>query len=387
LYKVLIADYANSDITAEIPYLFKIAGCSADVFCFKESWLLKNSFYNKWHNPAREDYAKQLQELVKQNNYDWVVLADDATVRLMDAAVTDPVLAQKILPLSKLENRTMLGSKAGLSILCSKYNILTPPYKIYNGLAGLLELGAKISFPLVVKIDESGGGRGVFFCENQAILKASWEKIGSLEKNNLVLQKYIPGQNIAVEGLWKAGKLLAYVYSRVIGTEDSEFNASTKREYSECPDMEPLLEHMGRSLGLNGFANVTFIYNPAEKLYYLIEVDLRPQSWFRLAIFSGVDFSLAIQNYFSGEGNLIRPVLPPGIKVFIMRHFSRQICADIRHWDILDMLKWVVNRQGRWQFVPWYDKKLLRDIGLLFLKYAYARNVKRFFMVNYDRIK
>jgi len=382
LYKVLIAEYANTDITAEIPYLFKRAGCVVDVFCTKESWLLKGSYWDNWLNseaPNPENFAKQLEEVVSRGNYDWVILGDDDTIRVMNQAITDPALAQKILPLSKPENRSMLGSKAGLSVLCSKFGILTPAYEIYNSPADAQALAGKLSFPLLIKIDRSSGGEGIIFCENNLDLAAALEKISSNEKNNLVFQKYIFGDNIPVEVLYKNGRLLAYAASVVLKTVGGEFSASMTRSYCERPEIEPALERMGRELGINGFGTITFIYNREEGQYYLLEADLRPQLWFRLASFCGVDFSKAISNYLKGGGNIIRPALPTGKPNIIIRHFHRELGWCIQHRNMPGLIKWAVSANGRWRFIPFYDKKLLWKLFVLYSKYAYAQNVKKFF--------
>lgn len=356
-FKVLLADFANSDISAEIPYLFKKAGCLVDIFCNKESWLLKNSQWDKWvPSPTNEDlYAKQLQQLASSLNYDWIVLADDAALRIMNGATANPVLAKKILPLSKLENRGLLGTKALLSELCEKHGIITPPFAIFNNRTLPNILAQKTGFPLVLKINQSGAGSGVFYCKDEDALVKNLGAITEKDKNNLVFQKYIKGDNIAVEALYKNGSLLAYACSAVVETMGHEFNVSMVRNFHPRPEIEPILSHIGATLGINGFGTLTFIFEKDTQKYFLLEADLRPQTWFRLSKLSGVDFSQGIQNYLNNTTALIRPAHPGKI----IRHFNRELSLHIKQNNFGGLFKWLTNIGGRWKSVPWYDKKLL----------------------------
>ena len=125
MYNVLLASLTGFDSTAEIPFIFKSAGCkTVDVFCNSSSWLLTNKYYDNWIETSveHEPFKNQLIKLVedKFDHYDWVVVLDDASVKLMNESITDERLFKKILPLTKIENREILSSKLGLSKACKK---------------------------------------------------------------------------------------------------------------------------------------------------------------------------------------------------------------------------------------------------------------------------
>lgn len=85
---------------------------------------------------------------------------------------------------------------------------------------------------------------------------------------------------------------------------------------------------------------------------------MRPQSWFRMAKFCGVDFSKPIQNYLDGEAILLRPVFKAR-EVLTMTHFTRDVSRCFNEFDVRGFLKWVFNVQGCWRFIPYYDRKTL----------------------------
>jgi len=137
VYKVLLASRADfMDIAAEIPYMFKKAGCEVHVFCMAESTLLANSYYDKWVESAKDEtiYREKLIAIAqdKEAGYDWIIPIDDECNKTMNACIKDEALFKKILPLTKIENRDVLSSKVGLSKVCEKYGIASPRFINYS---------------------------------------------------------------------------------------------------------------------------------------------------------------------------------------------------------------------------------------------------------------
>lgn len=357
MQRVLVID-STSDVSPVIPYLFRRANCVVDVFCFKRSPLSKHRYYDHWFEVACADagsYIERLKGLLNQIPYDWILPANDPTNRLLNEMMLDNDLLLKILPISKIENRIMVGSKAGLSILCDRYGILSPPSAIYDGSVPASELAKKVTYPLLLKEDYSSAGRGIHFCDNDSSMEESLKKIDLKKKNNLVFQKYIPGRCLSVEALYRKGQLLGYSNSVFTKTVGDEFGISLERLYFHLPEIESDLQAIGEKLGINGFGTMTFIEEEETKKRYLVEADLRPQVWFRYAKFCGVDFSDAIRNFLTGSDKCLRPELPNGKNSVLMWHFFRNVKNFAKRGiDTVELLRWVFNVEGRWNFIPWY---------------------------------
>lgn len=360
--RVLIADYKDAGITVFTPGLFKNAGCTVEVFCSPDSWLLKNKSWDVWHEASNKNslqYASTLESLVAREHFDWVVLADDQALRVMsDATGGGNAIAQKVLPLSKNECRDLIGSKIGLSRLSRRYGIITPDFAVFNDADDLLSLAHQVSFPLILKVDKSGGGKGIFFCSDEQALLQTLHKMSVDQKINLVLQKYIRGENIAVEALYKNGVLVAYASSVVLENMNSEFGVSMLRHYREFDGLEDILRHIGMSFGIDGFSSMTFILASNSQQFYFIEADLRTHAWFYLAKFCGVDFSMAIRRYLAGDitsqplSNKVRRTIP---------HFHRQLRWLLRHRNFSGIKKWCCDKKYR-PFIPCHDLKILWSI-------------------------
>ncbi len=115
MYNVLLVSIMGIfDATAEIPFMFKRAGCKVDVFCASHAWLRCNRFHDKWIETSEDEqeFKTNLLNLVEKDpdHYDWIVLLDDATIKLMNDSIQSEELFKKILPIlkSRIEKYSVL---------------------------------------------------------------------------------------------------------------------------------------------------------------------------------------------------------------------------------------------------------------------------------------
>ena len=363
-YKVLIVSYANWDSLMELPAVFKSAGCQLDVFCAKDSWVLQNHSYDNWiEAPADEKtFLEKLFRFVEQNgdNYNWIIPGDDIILRLLNDTITDEKLFYKLLPMSKIENRELLGSKAGFSNLCAKSNVSTPRFLVYDPSMTVKSIAAYMQFPLMMKTDRSEAGTGVFRCDNEADLE---KHLNSLEsKENVVFQQFIEGYDINMEVLFRNGELIVYSYAKLLKILGN-FGLSTQRLFCQNYTIKPQLEQIGRSFGINGFASIAFMYSEKEDKHYLIEVDVRPNSWIYYGKFTGNDFSEGIKRIMRGELTWVKPDEQKSPKEIKVSLYKKDMARAIVQKDIPGVLGWLFNKDGCRKFIPSYDKKLLSAVN------------------------
>ena len=295
-FPTLLVCYEAGDGAMDMPYLLKKGGCSIDVFGKRESWLIKNNIYKNWI-PAPNDEQQFVSELIKiinTNKYKWIIPIDDSILRILNKQLASENLFNKIIPLCKLEYRTLLGSKIGLSLICKELEILTPGFLIYENKQSIEEITKTIKFPILIKEDENGGGNGCFLCKNRDDLEKSLQAICPSKK--YIIQNFIQGEEISCEALFKNGQLLVANTCRILENIKT-FGYSLKREYFRDEKLIKSLEISGKKLGLNGFCNISYLLNNEDQLHYLIEIDSRPNAWFRFGEFNGNDFSKGVKKY------------------------------------------------------------------------------------------
>ena len=374
MFTVLLASRADyMDLTGEIPFIFKKAGCIVDVYCTDKGWLLSNSFHDKWIEAPTEEKAFQntLTGIAESNKYDWIVPMDDECVKTMNSCITSEETFKKILPLTKIENREILSSKIGLSNACKKYNIPTPGYINYSEMPDIARINKTLNYPILLKEDFSFSGHGIQYCEDASQLPGCLEKVR--DTKNLVLQEFIKGKDIGVEALFKNGELVTYNAAEVVEYMLNTFSFTTKRIYAPNKDIENHLITLGKSMGLNGFASIGYLYHPERNIYYLIEVDARVNSWMAYGRFTGHNFTDGVRWIAQGAAAGTKPVLQ-GKKIEIAI-FDRDVRRCVKYKDFKGLMKWVFNYKGYWKFVPLYDlrllKRILRKMMYDFLKIKY----------------
>lgn len=142
MFKVLIACFDNWNTLCEIPFILKNGGCTVDVYCSSESWLLANSYHDKWIecSPDKKAYKNTLIDFAKSSNYDWIILGDEPLIDLINKEHLTEELFAKLLPINKIEYRYILSSKNGLSDFCKTNGILSPGFITYNNKLDLEKL-------------------------------------------------------------------------------------------------------------------------------------------------------------------------------------------------------------------------------------------------------
>ena len=365
---ILLVSFAGFfDSTAEIPYMFKKAGCTVDIYCSKESWLRTNCYHDNWIEASTNEstFVSEFISYVKENTdrYAWIILLEDPTVKILNECITDDELFKKIMPINKPENRSLLSSKIGLSDLCRKYEIYTPGYINFSENSDINDIKSKLHFPILLKEDFSFSGTGIQLCDNEALLSECISKVS--KKENLVLQEFINGEDIGVEALFKDGKLIMYNVAEVLTYMYNRFSFTTRRNYYQDERIAEHLRKMGKAFGLNSFASIQYVYHKERNIFYLIEVDCRTNMWMPYSRFTSQNFSDGIKKYLSDDLFSVKPAIKD--EKFEVTIFDRDIRRCINHRDYKGIWQWMTNYHHYWKFIPFQDLRLLkRTVGKIF---------------------
>lgn len=356
--KVLIASLDNWDSCAEVPYIFKKAGCVVDIYCRKEAWLKTNRFHDFWiEAPEKtETFLKQFLALANSDDYAIIVLTDEPLLKGLSEIIDDINVFKKIMPLTKIENKKMLSSKIWFSDFCIDNLIQTPNYAFYSSEKDYDKIISKLKFPLLNKNDYSWGGTDMSIINNEQELA---DILKHFKPNQSILfQEFIEGEEIRIDAFYSQGKLQIYFCSKVLNYATNRFSYNTRRVYYNNPHLKQLLNELGEKCGANGFANINYIYEPKTDTFYLIEMDLRTNSWLAYSQYlSEINFITTIRNLINKK-----PQGDPSAKLFKENIEIGLFYKDLKrvYWqkDFKGLLRWVLNIKGYWKFLPFYDFKL-----------------------------
>ncbi len=278
--------------------------------------------------------------------YDLVIISDDVTLSLILQSNLPKKIKVSLLPVTSELHFGHLYSKIGLSQALLAGHILTPKYAVAQNTAELIPLANTLGYPVVIKIDASSGGSGVFICQsNQDI---SDLLINQHERINcslpLLIQEKIEGSTLDLSAFYQDGQLIYFSHA-VEERTTYPLGPSCLRTYTQLGALDQAifteLAAIGKALGADGFSNITSVWSNIDRKRYIIEADMRPNVWADYSRYLGNDLAIPIKTYFENRQILHYPQT-------INEQFSSTLLiplvSRLKFWEIL------VNRYGVWQF-------------------------------------
>lgn len=284
-------------------------------------------------------------DAINKTKYDLIILAEDECIGAIlgsDLCVEDKA---RLLPVTHISNFEHLYSKCGLSQVLSANQVTTPPFAVCKTTQELDKASSIFGFPVLIKVDKSCGGSGVFECN-------SYAQVIEKSKNlpfPILLQKKIEGKTVDLTAFYQNGSLIHFTYSTFLKSSGGKYGPSSVREYVQIgelsDDVFKQLKDLGVALGAHGFVNVTSIECSKTGVRYIFEADMRPNSWVDYGRYLGNDAAEDILNYFS-KGQIL--TWPPSVSTCHPR--MRTLAYPPR----LTILEIMTNRYGCWDI---YDNK------------------------------
>jgi hypothetical protein len=277
-------------------------------------------------------------------NYSLIIIADDIILNNIvnsDLSIEEKL---KLLPIQAEEDFKHISSKIGLSTALKKHGVNTPDFSTAKEKSELEESVKKIGYPVLIKIDASCGGFGVFECSNDDDLKILLKDI---DKYPVLIQKPIQGIELDLSGFYQDGKLVHFSYSKVERVCFNKFGPSALRNYVPIghlqKDIFDELTLLGKAIGAHGFVNISCIQSEQDNKRYFFEADMRPNVWVDFPKYFGNDPATHIAKYFS-SGNTLNypyPINPAYGEKILLPFFLR-----VSLWEL------ALNRYNVWRYVP-----------------------------------
>jgi biotin carboxylase len=160
---------------------------------------------------TREEQAiAALSGLAAERPIDAVLALDDSATLL--AARAAEALG---LPHNDLEAALAARDKWVMREALRRGGVPVPEYHRYPLATDAASVAGEIPFPVVVKPTTLSGSRGVIRADNAAELAAAWQRTRQIvlregespEKGELLIERYLPGIEVALEGLLTDGSL------------------------------------------------------------------------------------------------------------------------------------------------------------------------------------
>ncbi len=327
------------------------AGFSVDFI--STSWKVRlGRFVRSARIVAREQdlAAAALEQMAGRTKpYDWVIATDDPTLRQMGSYPWPEELRPRRLSVIEAGHANHFYSKVGLSRELAAGGVQTPPFLVAACVGEAQEWAREHGYPVLLKVDSSRGGYGVYEC-------TCADEIGMQEALFLsppvLVQKKIDGVELDLSAIFLDHKLVHFSYAR-IEKAVKRFGVSVVRTYFPLPLVDERifdeLARLGHVLGANGFSNISCIEAADGSGRYYFEADMRPNVWVNYPKYFSEDPAERIRAWFERGACLStqslkrqQPCLPVTMSYFLRMKFR----------DVL------MNRHGVWKTLP-FDEPIL----------------------------
>lgn len=322
--------------------LLSRAGFAVDVISVNDSLKYRKSIRNYFFVENNDLLVKAaLNQIEKQ--YALVVVADDPTLGAILNSDMPEERKVKLLPVISRKNLGHIFSKIGLSLALDKSGVNIPDYIIVNNEQELKASVATLGYPIVIKVDSSTGGRGVFECSDEGNLLAASSKLPIYP---VLVQKKIKGRELSFEAFYQNGELIHFACSAVEEYQ-YKFGPTSVRKYTQLAFLEKQffdqLELLGKALGADGFVNISSIRSEHDERLYFFEADMRPNLWIDHTKYFGDDWAPIMRRYFfSGE----KTTYPYPVD----SRYSGQVMLS--HYSRIGWMDLVLNRHQIWKHLP-----------------------------------
>lgn len=330
----------QAQLLHHIPGLLTRAGFTVDLLT-TSSGVSRRPIINNLENFKSENFLIEKLSAINLNQYSLIVIGDDDMLTTIQKSGLSDNKKLTLLPIVSMNDAIHLHSKIALSQILEANKIPTPKFAIAKNPGELLTLANNLGFPVMIKVDQSGGGFGVYSCENEnEITKLSRLFL----KYPLLIQKKVEGKLADLSGFYQNGELIHFSYSEFEKCIHGPYGPSVVRTYYDLASLPPQilseLKEIGRSLGIHGFTNISCLINSDRSERYYIEVDLRPTIWCDYAKYLGDDPALALKSYFDEKQISILPIKGKANPPKVIAHYMR-----------LNLLELLFNRYGVWSYL------------------------------------
>ncbi len=274
-----------------------------------------------------------------------------------------------LLPVVSESDFEHLHSKIGLSKLFLKAGIKTPPFRIAANREESREAAEELGYPVLLKVDASGGGCGIHECRGDEDFRLIPDVVW---KRPVLLQKKLNGAVLDLSALFLRTELIHFSYSTMDKVVSNRFGPSSLRTYRPLCRVERLVfdepRALGKALGADGFCNICCIDADDGSGRWFVEADMRPNVLVDTPHYLGEELAVRIAGAFR-----------KGEKLQIPHEALSELLPDrqIPHFLRLSPLELLLNRYNVWRYVPTEDLRILLRVLFRRMRKYRARHFLR----------
>ena len=236
-----------------------------------------------WNDPGRRTEAiERVNACVAAHDID-VVIPGDIHATGFVAENAAQLKGAALFPASPEATLDRIHNKWSFAEALMGAGLATPKTRYIGRREDLTEaLAAEIGFPLVVKPLTGESSHGVVVKRDYAALKAHVDGGSAYSEPPLIIQQFIPGEDIDISILADRG--------RIVASAVQLWSSEADLQFCENPEMERLAADIVRLFDFHGVAHFDMRRSAVDGRIYVIECN--PRFWYTIpaAMWCGLNF-------------------------------------------------------------------------------------------------
>jgi predicted ATP-grasp superfamily ATP-dependent carboligase len=346
-FHVLLVAFEDMVGLARLPGVLHRAGCSVSLLGSSRLLVARSRFVD-CRLPAPEeltDLVACLREHLRivPDAYDWVIFGDESVLResLADPDRTWLTGRFPVNPMGPAAERIV--SKSAFNEAARKAGLPVPGSEVCNTLNEAFCQAKRMGYPVILKHPQSSCGLGVRIVPEKATLSGAWHSLKCCS-DPLIVQHFVSGQIGSTDVLFDHGVPICWLSTYSTSTLPKSTGMSCIRTAMDHPEIEALLEGVGRLTGFHGLGGVDWIESHKGGRLVVIEFNPRPTPGYHLGPRSGVDFSRAIQEILTGKPPSVQRPLPATGSCGKIYMFPQEVYRIITDHAFLALFRWIPGR-------------------------------------------
>jgi len=367
---VLVAVSSNWISIARLPRVLARAGLRVEVLCPADAALAHTQFVDARHAlppGGVAEHAEVLRRHLEHHRYDWVIAGDDPLVAHLCTLDDAGWLADWFPVAIDRESRDRIASKAAFVAAAPRFGVAVPrsfPCDVPEQVHAAID---RLDGGVIVKRARSHGGIGIqAFASTREAAAGNFSFVSPAEP--VVVQELVRGKVGNTLALFGRGQAMHWLSSVKARTWPGPYAPSCAKQVIDHPEIEPMLDAIGRMTGFHGFAAIDWIIDEHTGRLVALELNARPAPGIHLGEQLATDFAPAVRRFAAGSTERSQHAAPPNRVVSM---FPEDLFRAVTEKDEAFLVRWRSDHALR-SDVPSDDPPLLAY-------YLQRRSLRRLF--------
>lgn len=352
--RVLIVCHAFWEGLSRLPYVMHQAGCEISVFGPPKNYVSRSKFirHRFYSSKQIETAMDQLQQHLSQvaTPYDFVLIGDDPVLYALERRREETWVKEIFPSRAGLAGMDFITSKASFIQRCQQEQIAVPDFEICQDKPSLRAAATHLGYPLVIKEAQGYAGLTVSIVADQQNLD-----LYPLDMP-VIAQRFVAGRLGSATVFYKNGQLLAWFSYYRVRTWGA-LGPSAAIEFCHFPELQQILEKLGRLSGFHGACGADFIQDDKSGRLVLLEQNFRPTLTVGLGLHAGVDSVAALAGILGIAGSSQTDFRQDASVSKLLPLFPQDVFRAIEARDWRGLLAWCTHVSW-WREMNWRETKL-----------------------------